>query len=150
MQINELKTILLQVQNINTIVNSNGYLFGWEVIISEPFKKMDMNPTSEQIENCIEVLQLLYSCPVLYALNFSNIIKYCFQCQQLHLVLAFLPFLNDDDTIFVLEVSIFVFYLTNKILIVLIVILCLYISLHISLHINIYYTYLHILSFIEN
>ncbi|XP_006610301.1 kinetochore-associated protein 1-like [Apis dorsata] len=103
LMINELKIILLQVQNINTIVNSNGYLFGWEVIISEPFKKMDMNPTSEQIENCIEALQLLYSCPVLYALNFSNIIKYCFQCQQLHLVLAFLPFLNDDDTIYVLE-----------------------------------------------
>lgn len=106
---------------------------------------MDMNPTSEQIENCIEALQLLYSCPVLYALNFSNIIKYCFQCQQLHLVLAFLPFLNDDDTIFVLEVSIFVFYLTNKIL----YINCDFIY-QFTYIIHIYYIYLHILYFIEN
>ena len=75
----------------------------WEVIISEPFRKMDVNPTSEQIEKCIEALQLLYSCPVVHGLNFTNIIKYCFQCQQDHLALALLPFLNDDDTIFVLE-----------------------------------------------
>ena len=84
---------------------------GWEVIISEPFRKMDMNPTSEQIEDCIEALQLLYSCPVIHMLNFTNIIKYCLQCQQVHLALALLPFLNDDDTIFVLEVNIFYFIL---------------------------------------
>lgn len=67
---------------------------------------MDINPTSEQIENCIEALRLIYSCPVVHMLSFTDIIKYCFQCQQLHLALAFLPFLNDDDIIFVLKVSI--------------------------------------------
>ncbi|XP_017761105.1 PREDICTED: kinetochore-associated protein 1 [Eufriesea mexicana] len=103
LMINDLKKILLQIRNISTIVNSNGYLLGWEVTISEPFKKMDMSPTSEQIENCIEALRLLYSCPVVHMLSFTDVIKCCFQCQQLHLVLAFLPFLNDDDTIFVLK-----------------------------------------------
>ncbi|XP_068973508.1 kinetochore-associated protein 1 isoform X2 [Bombus flavifrons] len=103
LMINELKKILLQIRNISIIVNSNGYLLAWEVTISEPFRKMDINPTSEQVEKCIEALQLLYSCPVVHGLNFTNIIKYCFQCQQDHLAVALLPFLNDDDTIFVLE-----------------------------------------------
>lgn len=111
MQINELKKILLQIRNISIIVNSNGYLLAWEVTISEPFRKMDINPTSEQIEKCIEALQLLYSCPVVHGLKFTNIIKYCFQCQQDHLAVALLPFLNDDDTIFVLEVNILYFIL---------------------------------------
>nr|XP_012139926.1 PREDICTED: kinetochore-associated protein 1 isoform X3 [Megachile rotundata] len=103
--INELKKILLQVRNISAIVNSNGYLLGWQAVILEPFKKMDICPTSEQINNCIETLQLLYSCPVVHMLNFSDIIKYCFQCQQPHFAIALLPFLNDDDKKNVLEKS---------------------------------------------
>ncbi|KOC60522.1 Kinetochore-associated protein 1 [Habropoda laboriosa] len=94
LMVNELKKILPQVRNISIIVNSNGYLLGWEVIILEPFRKMDIYPTSEQIDNCIEALHFLYSCPVVHMLNFYDIIKYCFECQQPHLALAFLPFLS--------------------------------------------------------
>ncbi|XP_076766662.1 kinetochore component rough deal [Xylocopa sonorina] len=103
LMVNELKNILLQVRNINVIVNSNGYLLGWKVIISEPLRKMDVNPTSEQIEDCLETLQLLYSCPVVHMLNFNDIVKYCFQSQQPHFALTLLPFLNDDDIVFVLN-----------------------------------------------
>lgn len=67
---------------------------------------MDMHPTSEQIDDCIESLQLLYSCPVVHMLRFKDIIKYSFQCQQPHLAAALLPFLNDDDKKYVLEVTI--------------------------------------------
>lgn len=100
---------MLQVRNISTIVNSNGYLLGWQVVISEPFRKMDVHPTNEQIDNCIEALQLLYSCPVVHMLCFSNIITYCFQCQQPHFAVALLPFLHGDDKKNVLEVSIIKF-----------------------------------------
>ncbi|XP_076666441.1 kinetochore component rough deal isoform X2 [Andrena cerasifolii] len=103
LMVNELKEILLQVRNISIIVNSNGYLLGWQLIISEPFRKMDMHPTSEQIDDCIESLQLLYSCPIMHMLRFKDIIKYSFQCQQPHLAAALLPFLNDDDKKYVLE-----------------------------------------------
>ncbi|CAK9795523.1 Kinetochore-associated protein 1 [Anthophora quadrimaculata] len=103
LMVDVLKKILPQVRNIDIIVNSNGYLLGWEVIISEPFRKMDTYPTSEQIDNCIEALRLLYSCPVVHMLHFNDIIKYCFECQQPHLALAFLPFLNEDDTTFIVE-----------------------------------------------
>nr|XP_031834424.1 uncharacterized protein LOC116427799 [Nomia melanderi] len=105
LMINELKKILLQVRNISVIVNCNGYLLGWQVVISEPFRKMDLNPSPEQIDNCVEALKLLHSCPVVHTLYFSDIIKYCFQCQQSHLAAAILPFLNDDDKKYVLEVS---------------------------------------------
>ncbi|XP_046140981.1 kinetochore-associated protein 1 isoform X1 [Osmia bicornis bicornis] len=103
--INELKKILLQVRNVSAIVNSNGYLLGWQVVILEPFRKMDVHPTNEQIDNCIEALQLLYSCPVVHMLCFSDIIKYCFQCQQPHFAVALLPFLHGDDKKNVLEQS---------------------------------------------
>ncbi|XP_076239619.1 kinetochore component rough deal [Calliopsis andreniformis] len=100
---NELKKILLQVRNISSIVNSNGYLSGWQVVISEPFRKMYIHPTSEQIDDCIEILQLLYSCPVIHMLHFNDVIQYSFQCQQPHLAAALLPFLNDDDRKYVLD-----------------------------------------------
>ncbi|XP_076656140.1 kinetochore component rough deal [Halictus rubicundus] len=103
LMINELKRILLQVRNVSTIVNCDGYLLGWQAIISEPFRKMDLNPTQEQMDNCLEALQLLYSCPVVHMLRFSDIIKYCFQCQQPHLAAAILPFLNGSDKEYVLE-----------------------------------------------
>ncbi|XP_076384930.1 kinetochore component rough deal isoform X2 [Megalopta genalis] len=103
LMINDLKRILLHVRNVSAIVNSNGYLLGWQAVILEPFRKMDSTPTQEQIDNCIEALQLLYSCPVVHMLYFSDIIKYCFQCQQPHLAAAILPFLNDDDKEYVLR-----------------------------------------------
>ncbi|XP_053980593.1 kinetochore-associated protein 1 [Hylaeus volcanicus] len=101
--INELKKILLQVRNICAIVNCNGYISGWQVVISEPFRKMDIHPTFEQINNCIEALHLLYSCPVVHALCFNDIMKYCFHCQQPHIAAAFLPFLDDDVKEYVLQ-----------------------------------------------
>lgn len=113
---NDLKKILLQVRHIGAIVNSSGYLLGWELIISEPFRKMDTYPTPEQIENCIEALQLVYSCPIVHMLRFNDIIQYCFQCQQPHLALALLPFLNDDDTKFALEVSICMLHLIENLI----------------------------------
>lgn len=100
-----MKKILLQVRNISGIVNSNGYLSGWQVVISEPFIKMDVHSTSEQIDDCIETLKLLYSCPILHVLYFDDIIQYCFQCQQPHLAAILLPFLHDDSKKYVLEVS---------------------------------------------
>ncbi|KZC09900.1 Kinetochore-associated protein 1 [Dufourea novaeangliae] len=103
LMIDELKKILLQVRNRSVIINCNGYLLGWQAVISEPFRKMDHNPTSEQINNCLETLQLLYSCPVVHMLCFNDTIKYCFQCQQPHLAAALLPFLNGNDKNDVLE-----------------------------------------------
>ncbi|XP_076288351.1 kinetochore component rough deal [Lasioglossum baleicum] len=103
LMINELKRILLQVRNVSTIVNCDGYLLGWQAIISEPFRKMDFNPSQEQIDNCLDALQLLHSCPVVHMLRFNDIIKYCFQCQQPHFAAATLPFLNDSDKEYVVE-----------------------------------------------
>ncbi|XP_078043624.1 kinetochore component rough deal [Augochlora pura] len=103
LMINELKRILLQVRDVSAIVNCNGYLLGWQAVILEPFRKMDLNPTEEQINNCLEALQLLYSCPVVHMLHFRDIITYCFQCQQSHLAAAILPFLTDDDKDYVLQ-----------------------------------------------
>ncbi|CAL7934032.1 unnamed protein product [Xylocopa violacea] len=79
---------------------------------------MDVNPTSEQIENCLEILQLLYSCSVVYILSFNDIVKYCFQSQQPHFAPALLAFLNDDDIVFVLNISISYIFLcyTNYLL----------------------------------
>lgn len=103
LMITELKEILLQVRDVSVIVNSRGYLLGWNAITSEPFRRMNVNPTSEQIENCIGALRLLYSCPVVRSLTFTDIVEYCFHCQQPHLALALLPFLNDEQTRFTLK-----------------------------------------------
>ncbi|XP_076628517.1 kinetochore component rough deal [Colletes latitarsis] len=103
LMVNELKKILLQTRSISAIVNCNGYISGWQVIISEPFRKMNVHPTLEQIDSCIEALQLLYSCPVVHVLCFNEIIKYCFQSIQPHLAAALLPFLYNDDEKHVLE-----------------------------------------------
>ncbi|XP_018307801.1 kinetochore-associated protein 1 [Mycetomoellerius zeteki] len=101
--VNDLKKVLLQLRNKNVIVNCNGYKTGWQLIISEPFSEMDRNPNLEQIDNCIEAICLLYSCPVAYELDFITIVRNCFQSQQAHLAAALLPFLNDIDNKLVLE-----------------------------------------------
>jgi hypothetical protein len=103
-QIKELKKILLQMRNESAIINCNGYKIGWQLIVSEPFREMDMNLNEEQIDNCIEAICLLYSCPVVHELDFTVIIKYCFQCKQVYLAAALLPFLNESETKSVLEV----------------------------------------------
>ncbi|KYN06464.1 Kinetochore-associated protein 1 [Cyphomyrmex costatus] len=99
----DLKKVLLQLRDKNVIVNCNGYKTGWQLIISEPFSKMDINPNLEQIDNCIEAVCLLYSCPVTHELDFTAIVRDCFQSQQAHLAAALLPFLNDVENKFVLE-----------------------------------------------
>jgi len=85
-------------------VNCNGYKMGWQLIISEPFSEMDINPNLEQIDNCIEAVCLLYSCPVAHELDFTVIVTNCFQSKQAYLAAALLPFLNDIENKFVLEV----------------------------------------------
>ncbi|EGI62662.1 Kinetochore-associated protein 1 [Acromyrmex echinatior] len=103
MVVSDLKKVLLQLRNKNVIVNCNGYKMGWQLIISEPFSEMDINPNLEQIDNCIEAVCLLYSCPVAHELDFTVIVRNCFQSKQAHLAAALLPFLNDTENKFVLE-----------------------------------------------
>ncbi|KYN24330.1 Kinetochore-associated protein 1 [Trachymyrmex cornetzi] len=103
MVVSDLKKVLLQLRNKNVIVNCNGYKMGWQLIISEPFSEMDINPNLEQIDNCIKAICLLYSCPVTHELDFTIIVRNCFQSKQAHLAAALLPFLNDIENKFVLE-----------------------------------------------
>ncbi|XP_011646790.1 kinetochore-associated protein 1 [Pogonomyrmex barbatus] len=99
----DLKKILLQLRNESVIINCNGYKTGWQLIISKPFGEMDINPNLEQIDNCIEAICLLYSCPVIHELDFNTIVRNCFQSKQAHLAVALLPFLNENEKKFVLE-----------------------------------------------
>ncbi|KAL6441056.1 hypothetical protein ACFW04_003425 [Cataglyphis niger] len=101
--VNELKKVLLQSRSDNVIVNSNGYKMGWQLIISEPFREIDVNPNLQQIDSCIEAICLLYSCPVIHELNFITIVRNCFECKQASLAAALLPFLNEPEKKFVLE-----------------------------------------------
>ncbi|XP_024890261.1 kinetochore-associated protein 1 isoform X3 [Temnothorax curvispinosus] len=101
--VSDLKKVLLQLRNKSVIVNCNGYKTGWQLIISEPFGEMDINPNLEKIDNCIEAICLLYSCPVAHELDFTAIVKNCFQSKQAHLAAALLPFLNESEKKFVLE-----------------------------------------------
>lgn len=94
----------MQLRSENTIVCCNGYKMGWQLIISEPFREMNVNPSSEQINNCIDAICLLYSCPMPHELEFTTIVRNSFQCKQAHLAAALLPFLNDLEKKFVLEV----------------------------------------------
>ncbi|KAL0108230.1 hypothetical protein PUN28_015052 [Cardiocondyla obscurior] len=100
----DLKKILLQLRSKSVIVSCNGFKMGWQFIISEPFDEMDINPSFQQIDNCIEAICLLYSCPVAHELDFTTITKNCFQSKLAHLAAALLPFLNEFDKKFVLEV----------------------------------------------
>ncbi|XP_072756372.1 kinetochore-associated protein 1 isoform X2 [Anoplolepis gracilipes] len=101
--VSELKKVLLQSQSEDVIVNCNGYKVGWQLITSEPFREIDVNPNLQQIDSCIEAICLLYSCPVIHELNFTTIVKNCFQCKQASLAAALLPFLDESEKKFVLE-----------------------------------------------
>ncbi|XP_012222587.2 kinetochore-associated protein 1 isoform X1 [Linepithema humile] len=101
--VSELKKVLLQLRSESAIVCCNGYKMGWQLIISEPFREMDVNPSPEQINNCIEAICLLYSCPMPHELEFTAVVRNSFQCKQAHLAAALLPFLNDSEKKFVLE-----------------------------------------------
>ncbi|XP_011864354.1 PREDICTED: uncharacterized protein LOC105560128 isoform X2 [Vollenhovia emeryi] len=102
--VSDLKKLLLQLRKKSVIVNCNGYKTGWQLIIFEPFGELDINPNQEQIDNCIDAICLLYSCPVVHELDFATIVKNCFESKQIHLAAALLPFLNESERKFVLEV----------------------------------------------
>lgn len=110
----ELKKVLLQSRSEKVIVSCNGYKMGWQLIISEPFREINVNANLQQIDSYIEAICLLYSCPVAHELNFTTIVKNCFQCKQASLAAALLPFLNESDKKFVLEVKLLFVEFTIK------------------------------------
>lgn len=104
-QASELKRILSQGRSQSVIVNCNGYRMGWQLIISEPFSKMEVKSSTEQVDNCVEAIRLLHSCPIAHELDFSTIVRNCLQCEQPCLAVALLPFLNESDRKFALQVT---------------------------------------------
>src|SRR5436190_16982692 len=100
----ELKRVLLQLRSESVIINCNSYKMGWQLIISEPFREMNVNPNAQQVDSCVEAICLLYSCPVVHELNFTAIVRNCFQSEQAYLAAALLPFLDKSEEKFVLEV----------------------------------------------
>lgn len=109
----ELKKVLLQSRSKKIIVNCNGYKMGWQLIISEPFREININSNPQQIDSCIEAICLLYSCPVTHELNFTAIVRNCFQCKQASLAAALLPFLSESDKKIVLEVQLLFYRINN-------------------------------------
>ncbi|XP_066599357.1 kinetochore-associated protein 1 isoform X2 [Prorops nasuta] len=101
--VNELKKIILQVRHLNDIVNSDGYALAWQTVISEPFQRLDSNITCVEMDDCIAVLHLLYSCPIISKLSFTSILKYCFQYNRPSLAAALLPFLESIDKTFAIQ-----------------------------------------------
>ncbi|KAF7379791.1 hypothetical protein HZH68_016739 [Vespula germanica] len=101
--INELMEILPRIRNTSIVTTCKGYKLAWQCIIVEPFSKMDVPPSPEQLDACIMAFCLLYSCPVTYELKFNDILNYCFQCQQPHLAIAFLPYLDIVDKKYVFD-----------------------------------------------
>ncbi|EFN82712.1 Kinetochore-associated protein 1 [Harpegnathos saltator] len=99
----ELKRILLQGQSQSVMMNCNGYRMGWQLIISEPFSEMEVIPSTEQTENCMRAIRLLYSCPIAHELDFSTIVRNCIQCKVVSVAKLLLPFLNESDRKCVLE-----------------------------------------------
>ncbi|XP_015182547.1 PREDICTED: kinetochore-associated protein 1 [Polistes dominula] len=96
----ELMEILPRISRTSIVTTCKGYKLAWQVVILEPFSKMDIKPSSDQIDDCITAFCLLYSCPVTYELKFNDILNYCFISQQPHLAVAFLPYLNATDKLF--------------------------------------------------
>ena len=101
----ELEKFLPMVATLSHVVNCTGYVAGWQVIISETFRRIDINPTPKQIEDCIRALRLLHTCPVVNKLNFKDIIQYCFNCKQAQFAVILLPFLDDEQKNNVLKVT---------------------------------------------
>lgn len=96
-QIKELKKVLLSVGTMSHVAKCSGYTSAWQLVTSEPFKKLDRQPSSSQIEDCCRSLRLLQACPIVDKLNFSKMIQYCLKSDQIHFAAAFSPFLNDED-----------------------------------------------------
>lgn len=103
-QVKELETYLPMVATLSYVTNCTGYISGWQVVISDTFRKIDVNPTFKQIEDCIRILRLLHSCPVVNKLSFDDVIQYCFDSNQAQFAVILLPFLNDDQKNNVLKV----------------------------------------------
>lgn len=104
LMVKELETYLPMVATLSYVTNCTGYISGWQVVISDTFRKIDVNPTFKQIEDCIRILRLLHSCPVVNKLSFDDVIQYCFDSNQAQFAVILLPFLNDDQKNNVLKV----------------------------------------------
>ncbi|XP_008550216.1 kinetochore-associated protein 1 [Microplitis demolitor] len=99
--VQELKKNLLKLGSIDCIVNYSGYVAAWQIVINDPFNKLDQS--SESIDNCIEALRLLHVCPIIDKLQFGSIIKYCIVAKQPHFAAALVPFLSGDEKNTVLQ-----------------------------------------------
>ncbi|CAD6208998.1 GSCOCG00003645001-RA-CDS [Cotesia congregata] len=99
--VQELKKNLLKLGSIDRIINFPGYIAAWQLIINEPFNKLDHS--SKSIDNCIEALRLLHVCPIIDKLQFSSNINYCFVAKQPHFAASLLPFLNGNEQEIVLQ-----------------------------------------------
>ncbi|XP_051156783.1 kinetochore-associated protein 1 isoform X2 [Leptopilina boulardi] len=104
LMVKELETFLPMVATLSHVTNCTGYLSGWQLIISDTFRKIDINPSSKQIEDCTRILRLLHSCPVVNKLKFDDVIQYCFDSKQAQFAVILLPFLNDDQKNNVLKI----------------------------------------------
>lgn len=82
----------------------NGYIQGWEVLILDPFRRSDAFLSQEQFDDCISSICLLHSCPVSRKLDLKPIINTCFQSRHPELAAVLLPFVNDNDATFILQV----------------------------------------------
>ncbi|XP_012278526.1 kinetochore-associated protein 1 [Orussus abietinus] len=95
--IKDLKYVLPKLVPFSNIVNSHGYVSGWQTVIAEPFRRTDARPTSEQVEHCLQSITLLHACPVVSKLQFTEMVECCFHSRLEHLAAALLPFLNERD-----------------------------------------------------
>ncbi|KAK0087534.1 hypothetical protein PV325_000784 [Microctonus aethiopoides] len=104
--VKELKRTLSILGSAECIIDSNGYVAAWQIIINDPFNKLDQSCT-ETIENCIETLRLLHACPIIDKLEFSSIINCCVRAKQLHLAAALLPVVvqNKDKDFIITELA---------------------------------------------
>lgn len=100
--VQELKKNLLKLGSIDRIINFPGYIAAWQLIINEPFNKLDHS--SKSVDNCIEALRLLHVCPIIDKLQFSSIINYCIVAQQPHFAASLLPFLSGNEQEIVVQV----------------------------------------------
>lgn len=102
----ELKRTLSILGSAECIIDSNGYVAAWQIIINDPFNKLDQSCT-ETIGNCIESLRLLHACPIIDKLEFSTIINCCVRAKQLHLAAALLPIVvQNKDKDFIITVNV--------------------------------------------
>lgn len=109
LQNQELTKTLVAIRGINGLQHCEGYINGWQTLVSEPFLKLEYTQSQEQIEECIKVVQFLNNCTLVKKLKLKKIIDHCFHLKLHHLAALFLLFLGhcnyDCDREYVLNVS---------------------------------------------